>query len=553
MSENRKNNQGDYVFTELSEEEINASSIFSKPQIADKKSKAPKKGLGIVWRTFLALGIVALLIVAILFINKRFGKTELSSNGESASGISSEDSVSKLEEEAIIKIVENDLSEVKKVTLKNKSTELDFYSEKNEADEYIWYIEGIDKELTDTESTDLTVGDCANPFAVMKREFSESEDYGFQNPDAEIKVELKDGSCYTLTVGKKFESGAMSGAYLRYSEAPETVYVLTGDSADYFTKDTLYYIQNIAPSKIEKTDENEEYFEGSITAVDYVELKGKTLGDGYRFEMDSKENTTIDYLLTKPYNYPANGEKVANVLEPVAENLETQEVLYFNRKGVPENILKKYSLNNPDFVLTYKIGNQKTVLKLATFKENSVYYTMTVNDGPCVYKITARSFEFLEQDYSYFVNGAVFLENINGISKMSFDIGGKKYDFKLSSKVVDGENEITVKYDGKTIDYDNFSNYYFYALGVNPIVSKATLLQERPSGIEKYFSIKVTHNKDIKDPDSELTVYKVKGENRRYYIEVDGRPMGLCETEYADMVYNSIEDIISNKEIPSPN
>ncbi len=545
MSEENKNQNENKGFKELSEEEINASSVFSKPQI-EHKQKREKKELSVALKTLLALVVVVLLIAATLLINKLFGKSEGSSSVDSAV---SEIATSSGMKDYAVKVTDYTADDVKSVSLKNKNGEFEFYSvEENEAVE--WYIEGIDKRFINTNYTELTVGDCASPSAAMSRSFEEGYDYGFDNPTAEFTVTLKSGKKFSATVSKLFQNGSITGAYLKCSLKPDEVYIITGESTEYYRRETVYYINKNAPTKIQQTDENKEYFSGSITKVDYAEFSGRNSKAEYRFEMSDRENSTIDYVMVSPYEYPANTERVNFALEPIVNDLEAEEIYYFNKNGIPTDVLKDYSLDDPDAVLKYKVASDEVVIKVAQSKTDKVYYAVTVNDGPVIYRITSRSFDFLEQAPSYFAAESILLENIGGIKEMNFKMGDKTYDFSVDSKESeDGELEIKVKYDGKTIDSENFSNYYSYLLAVSPMVSESSILQSRPKGAEEYFSVKMVHNSKVSDPDMTFSVFKIKDNASRYYVEMNGKPMGLCVTEYADVIYEKIEDIINNKEI----
>lgn len=545
MSEEKKKTNEKNLFTELSEEEINASSVFSKPQIEHTQKKS-KRDFTIAAKTAIALVVVVALVASTLLINKFFGKSEdLSSAG---SDVVSEITSSGMADYAV-KVTDYELEDVKSVTLKNENAEYEFYKTGEKGAEK-WYIEGLDKRFINTDFTKLTVEDCAAPKASLSRDFDKDYDYGFDKPSAEFTVTLKSGKNFSMTVGEAFQNGAIIGSYLKSSLSPEKVYLLSEENTEYYTQKMVYYINKLAPTKVEQTDDNKEYFDGSVPKIDYAEFSGRNSRHEYRFQMSKRENSTIDYMMTSPYEYPANTEKVSFALSMINEDLEAEDIYYFNKNGVPADVLKSYNLDDPDATVKYKIGKDEVVVKAAQSKTDKVYYAVTVNDGPIIYKITSRSFDFLEQDPSYFAAESVLLESIDGLKTFTFEADDKSYKFDITSKK-NSEGEVTnsIKYDGKTIKSDNFANYYFILMSVNPIVSETSLVQTRPEGAKKYFSVKLSHNSDISDPDIEYTIYKLSDISSRYYIEMNGKPMGLCTTEYADMLYEKIDDLVSNKTI----
>ncbi len=54
-------------------------------------------------------------------------------------------------------------------------------------------------------------------------------------------------------------------------------------------------------------------------------------------------------------------------------------------------------------------------------------------------------------------------------------------------------------------------------------------LTKAPGGISKYFSVKLVPSGS--DSAITMTVYKIKDNSARYYIELDGTPIGLCEKD----------------------
>lgn len=545
-------------FRELTSDEIESSTIFGKPQT--KASKPPKKrGLGMVARTVIALFVVAAMIAATLLVNRYFGKSKGSSGSVSmSSAVTSSDPT--------VYATNYKSDEISSVKLKNQHGTYEFYSKKNtdagdNDDALLWYIKGIDEKYINTESTALTVSDCASAAALMKQEYKDTTDYGFKNPTATAVVKPQKGESYTVTVGKVFKSSEISGAYMSVSTDQDHVYILSGEAAEYLNRERTYYISKVMPTAIEETKSNSEYFSDSLTGFDYVTVSGKAVEQTLRFELYGRENSTTHYILTKPYRYLVDSDKLETLMTLVREDLEATDVYYFNKDGVPESVLKSYDLLNPDYVVTYKVGNDTMVFKASQSKTDTQYYSVTVNDSKAIYKVGRGNFDFAEQPYTEFISENVVLENISGLRAMTVKMSGKTYRFELSTKTVKSTSsdsseteeteETVVKYGGKTLDSDNFSNYYYYFLAITPYVSEQSLKTERPAGASEYFSVTYSHQKSVGDPDLTLTVFKLQDNDTRYYIELDGVPVGLCETKYADLAFDNISKVITDSKVPA--
>ncbi len=548
MENQNNSNKEKSGFSQLSEAEIEASSIFSKPQIEHKK---PPKSKNIVLRTLLAIGIVVLLIAAVLIINKLFGKTTASSTSTA--------SVTESETQKVLYASGIDVNDISSIKLTNSHGTLQFYSVKGSNDEgeteNEWYIKDVKKEYINLDMTSLTANDCANVEYLFERDFQEDMDYGFSKPEAVAEVCANSGN-YTITVGKKFSNSGMEGAYLKLSNKPNKVYVLATEYIDCYTTDLTYYINTFAPTKVEETKNNSKYFSNELDSFDYIELSGELIKMGdVRIEMYGRENSNILYKMVKPSYTHVDGTKLVDMLDIMKEDLEAYEVYYFNKDGIPNDVLKKYELDKPHATIKYGVGDVSTTIKLAQSKADENYYSMVVEGIPAIYRVTRLSFEFLGYSRVDYATDSVLLDNLNGLKGLSLSVGGKSYIFDISTvtKQEDGEDieETKIKYDGKTINSSNFSNFYSYMLAISPYISDTSLVDERPQGAEEYFNIKLTTIDNIKDPELNLTIFKIKGNDSRYYIELDGNPIGLCKKDFADAIVGNIERLINNKEIES--
>ena len=544
---NYKKNDG---FKELSDAEIEASSIFSKPQIEHKK---PPKRKNVFLRTVIALSIVAVLITLALLINKFFGKGNVSSQ----SSVSSSDVLAPETYEA----VGIDPNDITSVSVTNGYGTIEFYSKKGNNDnnddgkaDNDWYIKGVDEKFIDIESTALTVGDCASVEYLFERDEQEKTDYGFSDPEAIVEVKAKGGN-YIITVGKKFTNSSMEGAYLKLSNKPGKVYVLASENIDYFTQDLSYYIDNMAPTAVPQTKNNSEYFAEKLDSFDYVEFSGELVKSGnVRIEMYGRENSNLLYKMVSPVYTHVDGEKIADLLSIMKEDLECGEVYYFNKNGIPEKVLKEYNLDNPQATISYKAGDASVNIKLAQSKTDKNYYSMVIDGVPAIYMVSRLSFEFFEYSRIDFATSSVLLENIDGLKALNLNIGGKEYKFDISKKTTekDGEEteELVVKYDGKTLKTENFSSYYSYLLAITPYLSDTSLV-EKPNDAKEYFSAEFVVKDGSKDSDLTFKVYKMASNENRYFIELDGNAIGLCSKTMADKVVDNINRLINNKKIES--
>ena len=527
-------------FKKLSDEEISSSTVFSKPTIDTKIEK--KKNVGIITKTIISAVLVIVLIIGTIIINKNLGKNDVTSS------VSSNTSEALQGADATFSVISNDIEKIKSVEIENEYGTLSFYKKQVDENKF-WYIDGVQEIITNTDSTYATISDCADVKALIKREYDEGFDYGFNEPTAKVRVKLEQNE-YTFTVGKDWQNGSMTGAYLKVS-GDENVYILPGTNVAYFTNDKKFYINTLVPTTIQKTDDNEEYFGTELDKFDYVELSGSKVEGGLlRFEMNSRESSTLLYKMTKPQEMLVNGDKVSDFVNMMREDIDATEILYYSGKEPTTAVLKNYKLDNPIATIKYKAGSDERVITLSQYEDGSKFYALKINTSPAIYEISHTVFEYLQNNVYEYASSAIIDDSITRSKSIVFDTDKKEYTFNLKTtkeKNEDGEEtDVTsVSYGDKKIDFQNLSKFYTYILAIGPYVSENSILSERPDGTSKYFSVTITP--DNKEKPITLSVYKLKNTSQRYYLELDGTPVGLCETRYADKAYENIENLISGK------
>ncbi len=528
-------------------EELQNSTIFSKPQIEHKK--APKKGKKNI-SVWLLVAFVPLLIAGLVF-----GISSLKDNVIP----NKDESTSSAEPQTItINVTENALSNVESVVLENENGKFEFYSkassvnsDENEAYDDLWYLKGVDKEYTDTEFTGLTVKDCAT---FVANEKYESKEVSFDNPSAKIKVNLKKGEDYEIIISELLgKDSKLGGAYAKVT-GDSNVYFLKQEFVEYFTRDQKYYIDYVAPTAIEKTEDTSKYFGEGLESFDYIEISGRDVKNTYRFEMYEKDSTT-KYKMVSPYFVKVKTaalKDIVSLLETDLDNTGIMGILHYDPKGIDDKTIKKFGFDNPSATIEYKVGNQTKRIILrdiqaADPKSENYEYSMMVEGVPVIYEVTKANFDYFGFDISEFATDNVIEEDISEVKTFSFLIDSKEYIFNLSQKELEDNNaELSVKYDGKSINAENFIEFYDFAKAIKPFIS--SLCFERPDNALEYFKINIK-NMDKKAPETELKVFKLKGNSARCYLELDGNPVGTCDMAKAEKLATNILNLIKNKEL----
>lgn len=535
MQENNKD-----TFTELTADELENSTVFSKP---NTDCKPPKDtGAKLFLKTLVAIIIVAVLIVAIIFINSKFGTKNGSSYLSAASDVTSSDTTQYVEKAQV--------EDIRKVTLSNSNGTYVFTPEDGEEDDtLLWYVDGIAKKYCNTSNTELTVTNCAKIAYLSADKKIDGRKYGFDNPAAKVTVKHKDGE-YSFVVTEPFENSNMTGAYIKFDN-DETVYLISQSVSEDYIYDTTRYISTNVASAFTENDNNSDYFTGGeLSSFDYFEYSGNMAPDGtVRIVPYGRNNSTQLYKMTKPYNLNINANNITDILSILKTNIEASDIYYYSKNGIDAKTLKEYGLDSPDAEITYKLGDEIFTIKLKLSNKDDFYYSMLFNDDPVIYKVSSKTFPFLEYTVAELATETLVIENIDGLESVNLEYKGENYKFCISTVTTttsDGEedSDIAVKYNKKTIDSDNFRNFYYYMLKIGPYVTDNSLMNTRPDNITEYFTITFTPQESLEDPPLVLTVYKTENK-KRYYLELNGNPIGLCGTEYPDMVTDNIENLLT--------
>ncbi len=404
-----------------------------------------------------------------------------------------------------------------------------------------WTIEGVDPSLTETTSISRVMDTVLALKANRKIEKEDGADYGFAAPTYTVTVTGYDAAdSVTLTVGK--ETPTSSGYYA--TTDGETIVLLdSADVEDFATPDTEMAVSEIVAAAA-KNDGNADYFEEETFArVDYIALSGKNYPQYIRFEMNDMEDISayMSYVMTAPSRRFADMEKVTELFNIAANGLSSASAYCLNPTAAE---LQSFGLTSPDVALEIKYGGTKILLKAALQQDGS-YAVIAEGGKNIIFKVDAASLGFATYKLEDFASDTVFIEMITELSSLTLATPDKTYTFGIRNVKAENEDEddvLTVTYGDKTLTTENFQNYYQYLVGteLNEIAS------EKTAGTP---ALTLTA---VRNSGTKTTVKFIKHSDRRYYVEVDGEPMGYISSSYMDKILNYLDDVAEDKTVPEP-
>ena len=502
--------------------EFKDSTIFSKPVHKEKEPTCNKTVRNIAI-TFVVLALtVAALFLVVKFIPKSQDDTSSNPIGQ-------------------ILLAEVPEHDILKITIKNVYDNFVLYPKQDSQTSETgknWYIEGVDKNLIDTYTTLSTVQSAAKVYAV--RTMNETDaDYGLENPLAVVEVECGDSQkSFTLSIGNVAPDN--SGSYAKIS-TDDKVYLLDTSTVGNFNVDRTHFADLNMVSPIEKTDANSQYFDvnNKLVKFDYVTFEGTNFPQRMKF-ISNPYNTMVPYFLVEPVKQNVTEETFSNVLNVVAAGLFADGAYALHPTA---DQIKEYKLDNPEAVITFKVGDDMVVIK-ASQAENS-YYAAMVNDVPVIYKVATSALGFAESQPVDFFSPVILMEDIATVDTVRVKSNDRDITFKLAHKTDGDSTSILEVSSGDTpIDANQFRNFYLNLLTITPMEFKT----EPPSG-KHVATITVTLTDTARDP---IVLDFYRHSDRRYLITTNGNTLGLVTSAKIDKIITYAQNLIDGLEVPDP-
>ncbi|MBR7132288.1 MAG: DUF4340 domain-containing protein [Clostridia bacterium] len=527
IPENEKINELGAEITESSSEE-ELSTVFSDPTEHKKKAEnsKKKKRLPIVIASVLA---VAVLVGGTLAVVKLIPEREDDTSSTPA-----------IEEINVLDLKSDDF---KTVTVTNKEGTFKLYSviEENESstssettETVTWYLDGYDKELISTISTENVASAAAYITATREVTQRTAADCGLDNPAVTVKVVTSDDGEFSIYFGD--ESPDKSGHYLKLS-TDDKIYVVESTTKSEFEFNALQLANTDALPAFTLTDEMADYKNDSdaLASFDTITVSGKNFEKPVVIapnNSDDEISQYIGYNILSPSKRIANDEAVSAAITLFQSGVSVTGAYSFD---VSAASLAKFGLDNPDVVITMKILDTTLTYKFA-LQEDGNY--AAVCDGAKLIKIvSASASEILGYELKDFYSSWVALVSIDTISEFSFASGQNTYSFGIE-KVEDEEfdEDYIITYKGEKIVTDDFQSFYQECISI----ACTDFTVEQTSGTPEYTMV-FKYNEDI---GGEYRVEFIKVSETRYEYKINGTFMGRVTSSSLKKLLKSAQKLV---------
>ena len=437
-------------------EEKEVSTIFSAPVHKEKKVAAPKKkrALAIVS----ALLAVAVLSTGIFAAIKWIPKKEDGSNTSSS-----------LQKVSVIKM---DKANAKLVTVNNKNGKFEIYSEDEKvtdeegktSTQKVWGLKSLERKFTSSTKLSSIAASATTITAIREIDTKTASECGFDEPSLTVDVTLnEEEKSYSILIGD--DSLDKTGVYLKLSNS-DKIYLIDSAYPTNFEFELIDLANDSSFGPTEFEGDVSDYFDenGNLSDFDYLKLSGTNFPKTITVEpnRDNAMTSVISFLITSPEERYANN--IEGLLGVFTSGISVSGAYTFD---VSKESIKKYGLDNPDVVLTLKLGNE-----VKTYKFNAVdseYCAVINDDSYMIKKVPLPNIPYASYTSESLYSPWVCMDSITDMETLTITNSGKTYVFDIiHNEVEEGEDgdRYTIMLDGKKLDLKNFQEFYMYFVGI---------------------------------------------------------------------------------------
>ena len=513
--------------TELQNEE-EFSTIFSDPTAHKKTAEDVKK------KKLLPIIIASFLVVAVL-VGGTVGVVKLIPERETETPAT---------ESKDIKVLDLTAENLKEMTVKNANGTYKFYSETKVADssesstsseakeEKVWYIEGVDKEVINTDNVANKVTSIAGVVASMEITKLTATDCGLDKPTASAELVTTDGKKHTVLLGNANLDKVSGGCYMKLADS-DKIYLVSGTYEEYFSFTPLDMAKSDSLPHFDPGEEYSDYLNDDkvIEKFDTITVTGKNFKEPVVIEPTSDEDlaTYAGFYVTSPTRRIA--QNVEGLFEAFQKGVISAGVYSFD---VSASALAAHGLDNPDFVATIKIGKSSMTYKFALQKDGN--YAAIEDGGKSIRMITASNVPFGQYTTTDFYSNWVCLNGIDDLKELSIVTPDKTYTFGIAANEdEEASDKYVITYGGTKIDCQSFQDYYQQLISVTCTDYTVDSVSAAP---EYSFIFK------FKEGGKENRIDFIKVSETRYQYSSDGEMLGKVNASALNKVIRELQKLV---------
>lgn len=502
------------------------STIFSNPQ--EKRPYKPENaGKKKIFSLIAAVVAVAVLVSGTVAVIKLIPeKTE-----ESTEQVSSSNDIS---------VLSLDYTLFDKVTIANENGNFVFSGDRttekddqgNETTKMAWTVDGFGSDKISSDLIDNIVSSLKEVSATREITEKSAEDCGILEPSRKIDIESEKYGNFSVLLGAA--SPDKTGVYLKLSNK-DNIYLVNDDVATTFDFDYLD-LANVSGFKGLDTTNLSAYLDadGAISTFDRLEISGENIEETLVFEPNSDEflKAYIPYVVTSPIRQES--DKLTDVLALFSTGLTSDGAYSFE---INDEELKKVGLDNPDFIITIKLGSVNKTFKISAVDES--YCAVIDNNSTMIEKVSIGSIPFINYTSNDFYSTWVFLRTIDYIKDITFEVDGEKYSFNITTSEDDETKTYKIKLGDKKITTEYFQDFYTQFISLQAADFVVGDSEQSPE---------MTVTVNYTDGHTEVIDF-TRTAATKYQYRIDGRTVGRITSSSYNKVLKALKTVAKNKAV----
>ncbi len=400
-----------------------------------------------------------------------------------------------LNEEKIIDLLIND---VKAVTVVNGSET--YVVEREKAGEDIWILttpEDFNYESSEVRSIVYNIYSItAN--RLVDEAATDLAQYGLDKPIT-VKVETNAGAEYTLEIGNKTPSS--DDRYARLKGSPK-VYTIGS-----YVASKLVFERDALRSKTIFTSDAEE-----ISKVVMYKNGSKT--------MEAAKDSNDSWQISYPVIARADADSIGLVLESIDI---ISAVDFVKADSEPE---KDFGLDNPKYAIEFEAETEKGTLYLGR-EESSVFYAKKSGSDD-IFTVYSDYLDFVDKPIKEFVDGFVFLVNIDEVSAIDVSMDGYALDIEMEtgSEEANDDKFYVNGRDASMVDETDRQPFRKYYEGLIAIRQSDVIPDAVPVG-----EAEITITFTLKSEPGVMKIEYISKDDFNYYVNKNGKYSGLIASK----------------------
>ena len=404
--------------------------------------------------------------------------------------------------------------------------------ESSEEDSQIIYtMQDHSSQILSKTMTDSLAEQCLymSAIRIVDKSGNRYSEYGLKEPRSTVKVVFSDNSEVTMYVGN--DAPDNKGVYFR----------MDGNANVYLVQENM--INMFLVDKLQMFSKTISYSFDTDYKIQTVKISGTNYKSNIEIEPINNNANSCNFVLTKPYREICDNDFLENYGESLYGLSGTTVVAV----DITDDDMKKYGLDKPYMDVEVTASNETTAHIIVSKADDDKNCYLMQSGGTIIYKMSTDELPWYDVTYRDFLADAIIKPNMDNIISADISYGGKNYHYDITHKT--SKNELyedivttTVKYESEEIQYINFSNFVSNVAGI----SRSDAVPKSIDGCEKIFSIKYSFDGDDAMTDT-LEIYKAK--DKQLIVTLNGNIEGYTSTEYAEKVFEQIEDIPKSSQL----